>query len=352
MRFGLAFLVFLHHSLPLAAPSLYEPFRLNLGHIAVMVFYALSGFVIAEAVYLFYRDRPFSFLANRLLKLWPPYLAALGIAIACNGYVSHFGLWPGDDEFLTYQKSSVELLSLGTMLYNVVYIFPIIVSTVLSAFQSLDIPHLKYMFLRVAPTLQVEWFFYYIAFGATWLLYNVTKKAGMAITVGCLAIYLISELLLGRDTIWSYVPMFLIGVGVAILPRLEIAKRIQLAAMAVLYAAAVAQFIRFLVPAYPVAWKLVNAAGFLIFIVAMHMLSSQALSNRLKSVDQWFGNMSYPFYLNHSMVLFLAAAFLTTRGGWFWLAAFSAAFTMSWIMMVIVERPLMIIRDRVRGKKL
>lgn len=96
-----------------------------------------------------------------------------------------------------------------------------------------------------------------------------------------------------------------------------------------------------------------NMAAFLVLLVAMHLLSRQSTDGRLvKKIDQWFGNLSYPFYLNHSGVLFLTTALFTARDGEFLFIASIAAFATSWMMMVIIERPLAIIRDRVRGRKL
>ena len=45
--------------------------------VAVLVFFALSGFVITEAVDSVYRNRPIPFLTNRLLRIVPHFLLAL-----------------------------------------------------------------------------------------------------------------------------------------------------------------------------------------------------------------------------------------------------------------------------------
>lgn len=348
LRFGLAFLVFLHHSLPLTASRTYQPSHIiNVGHMGVMVFYALSGFVISEAVYTFYRERPFSFIANRILKLWPPYLAALALALLVNLYASHSGMWPHDPEFLTYQKASPELLSAGTLTYNVLYTFPIVVSSLLSAFDAFSVGHMNYMFLRVAPTLQVEWVFYYVMFVASLLTFKLARGAGLAILVGALAMYLVSE-----KTIWSYTPLFLIGVGFASVHRLKLGEIFSILIILLLYILAGMQFWQFFGSQYLWEWKIVNMLGFLAFLAVIHILSRRSVDGPIKKIDQWFGNLSYPFYLNHSVVLFLAAAMSPARDGVFWCMTFFAAFMTSWAMMVLIEKPLIIIRDRVRGRKL
>ena len=47
------------------------------GSVAVLVFFALSGFVITEAVDSVYRGRPVPFLTNRLLRIVPHFLLAV-----------------------------------------------------------------------------------------------------------------------------------------------------------------------------------------------------------------------------------------------------------------------------------
>lgn len=41
------------------------------------MFFALSGFIVAEAAMTFYRDRPGNFIVNRVLRIYPSYVAAL-----------------------------------------------------------------------------------------------------------------------------------------------------------------------------------------------------------------------------------------------------------------------------------
>ena len=47
-------------------------YQLELGAVAVAVFFALSGFIVAEAVGTFYAGRPVAFLVNRTLRVVPP----------------------------------------------------------------------------------------------------------------------------------------------------------------------------------------------------------------------------------------------------------------------------------------
>jgi len=70
-RFVLAVSVVVSHSTGLEAPGSFLA-AMGIGNIAVMGFFVLSGFIIAEAASTFYRNRPAAFLANRFWRIAPP----------------------------------------------------------------------------------------------------------------------------------------------------------------------------------------------------------------------------------------------------------------------------------------
>ena len=89
LRLGLALLVVAQHFQHLLPEDQRTAFhRLGLGAVAVAVFFAISGFVVAEANAVFYPGRPGAFLANRLLRVVPPYFAALALSV-----LVHAALW-------------------------------------------------------------------------------------------------------------------------------------------------------------------------------------------------------------------------------------------------------------------
>lgn len=93
-RLALAFLVVLQHFAANAAPLgvLYDnivPYEL--GSLAVLVFFCLSGFVITEAVTRVYSDKPVAYLANRFLRIVPHFLVAIAIAVLIHAVFYHFG---------------------------------------------------------------------------------------------------------------------------------------------------------------------------------------------------------------------------------------------------------------------
>lgn len=55
--------------------------RLALGNVGVFMFFVLSGFVIFEALDIFYKDSIKRFLINRFLRIFPTYWASLAFAM-------------------------------------------------------------------------------------------------------------------------------------------------------------------------------------------------------------------------------------------------------------------------------
>ena len=74
----------------------------TVGDVAVVVFFALSGFVITEAVDAVYRVRPLPFLANRLLRIVPHFLLALVLTMLAHEFFRISGgvrLWRSQPSF-------------------------------------------------------------------------------------------------------------------------------------------------------------------------------------------------------------------------------------------------------------
>lgn len=77
-RLLLSLMVLVSHSSAFLPPVVGT---LALGNLGVFSFFVLSGFVIAEAMDVFYKGAPGRFLMNRMLKLYPAYLAATLLAL-------------------------------------------------------------------------------------------------------------------------------------------------------------------------------------------------------------------------------------------------------------------------------
>ena len=125
-RLFLAGLVVVQHVVANMAPigavyHLVLPYEL--GSLAVLVFFALSGFVITEAACRVYVGKPVPFMTNRLLRIVPHFLVALALAMAIDAAFDQAGtLRLSDREFPSLPPEHV--FDLRTVLGNVVGFLP------------------------------------------------------------------------------------------------------------------------------------------------------------------------------------------------------------------------------------
>src|ERR1700748_2272948 len=103
-RLMLAVLVMVQHFgadlAPAPLASFLAPY--GFGSVAVLIFFALSGFVITEAVDSVYRTRPAAFLSNRLLRIVPHFLLAVILAMLAHEFFRLAGgvrLWRSQPSF-------------------------------------------------------------------------------------------------------------------------------------------------------------------------------------------------------------------------------------------------------------
>ncbi len=85
-RLLLAGLVVFQHFTANAAPAWWHDRFIGLspGSAAVLVFFAMSGFVIGEAADRIYHARPGAFLFNRFLRIAPHFAIAMSASIALH----------------------------------------------------------------------------------------------------------------------------------------------------------------------------------------------------------------------------------------------------------------------------
>jgi peptidoglycan/LPS O-acetylase OafA/YrhL len=150
-RLILAAMVMLQHFVANAAPmgltlalQPYEP-----GSVAVLAFFCLSGFVIAEAADTVYRGRPGSFLVNRTLRVLPHFAVAMTLSIILQGYFVAEGT-------LRVQRFAdlppATIFAPGNILLNYVSILPCTTGLV------------GYKFIPIAWAVRVEAIFYLVIF--------------------------------------------------------------------------------------------------------------------------------------------------------------------------------------------
>lgn len=311
MRLFLAVLVMLSHG-SFLLPSIdgWLPRDWVYGPVAVFVFFVISGFVITEAVLNFYDDKPVQFFVNRLLRLYPTYALALGIACIALLAVPK----------LHFPELSPGWADRQNLFANLFSIFPTVflMDWLLGVKSRVDL-------ISVNWALRVEFAFYMVVAAIIWLskyvrLFGLQKKAALRLLIMLfLGIHIYFFYLQngeGRIAFYSsYIPYFVMGVVWAL--RLSSNAEKHWAGIffsALILAAAQAAMYPALSIEAPVAASMVEMVHFppLILwsgLIGLLVLLSHYHATRgpLRKFDVWAGDLSYPVYLMHMPALYFVA---------------------------------------------
>jgi peptidoglycan/LPS O-acetylase OafA/YrhL len=333
-RFGLALLVVLQHFQHLLPPE-QRVFlsHMGFGAIAVCVFFAVSGFVVAEANATFYAGRPGAFLANRAVRLAPPYFATLALSVLVHAVLWNSGklvLWDYD---LTGSPLAPARLARGVL-------------GLMPGFS----PHRlgeDFEFIPFVWTLRLEVAFYIAA--ACAMAAAVKARAPWPVGAAMCAGLLVSALFLllaHRPGILSTAPMFLVGSALFLLDTRPGWRHGALLAVSVCVAAA--GFASWRQHGAPVLmWQLSVLAGLLALFAWLVTRDGD-----FRWLDKRLGNLSYPLYLNHYVVGILANSLI----GWLDWRVFAGACVAAVLLAMaaesVIDKPLRGLRDRIRARAL
>jgi peptidoglycan/LPS O-acetylase OafA/YrhL len=330
-RFMLAAMVLLQHGLlllPLSSRFIF--YRLELGAVAVTVFFALSGYVVAEAVTCFYAGRPLRFLANRVLRLVPLYSLALALAIGLDGWFYARG----------------HLVTLDAPLQGPPWDAKVILGGLLDIVPGMAAHRLSgqsFSFIPFAWTLRVECAFYLAA-----SLVCVLPQRRPSLTWACGLTYALFSIFLWRHAQLPQqllcIPFFAFGVCAY---RMEQGSRG--AAAANLLAMSICAAIAFTFWAQRGHPDIAVQLPLLGLLLATLVWLGRHSAPRLARLDKQLGALSYPLYIGHGVIL-TAMVNITAQRSWQLYAvgmALSLGFAMA--LHAAVERPLRKIRARVRG---
>ncbi len=342
LRFALALLVLVQHGLVLLAWENRNFFyNMELGILSVFTFFAISGFIVAEANATFYADRPYAFLANRVLRLVPPYLAALILVVIVEGAFYLMGRPVSLDAPLTISPISPRALLSGVL-------------DIVPGFQPKYLLKQDFSPVPFAWTLRIEFLFYILAFVTYLAMMKLRGSMGRAIPYVMLGIgYALFGVFLRRNghvpEQLGLIPFFLFGLGVFFVwqkPNRFTFSHLVVAAVCVLLALPHIKERGHPVLAYqlPVLIVLLSSFTVLAFV--------RRVPERFKALDKRLGELSYPLYINHGTILLLLLG--VTGGSSFVAYAFAIPLSigLAAIMNKIVETPLRGIRDRLRGRSL
>ena len=338
-RFMLALMVLLQHSLLLLPPERKNLFyTLELGAVAVTCFFALSGFIVGEAMCSFYAGRPFAFLGNRILRVVPPYLLALCLAICVQSALFAAGrLVPLDarPDGAPWQPRII----LAAM------------CEIVPGLPAWRISGQTFSFVPFAWTLRIEFAFYALAFATCWAMNRLAAGARVALAraLAAAAVLLFGLFLMRHGAGPKQVlciPFFAFGLGCFALERHRAALD-----WAVLLAIGVAVPLAFTywgqrghpAIAYQIPWLCTLLAGFLA------LSRVRTVPAKLRRLDRHLGDLSYPLYIGHGIALVLLASLVAARGWLPYAACVACSIGLAICLRAVAEKPFEHLRNRLRG---
>ncbi len=348
-RLLLAMLVVIqHYGTTVAPPALVpELLPLEVGSVAVLIFFVLSGFVIAEAVDRSYAEKPLAFLANRLLRIMPVFVLCTTLSIVAHYLVFLSGL-PIVGVLPTTPAPEV-IFSTKNIIANFVAVLPPLN----------DVIESDHNFLPVIWALRTEMLFYLCVF----LSLLVTRRlAGVlaakrrrkdAYLITLLACYgtgmaaAVAAVAGWAPPIFGFFPYFAGGYA------LYLCYRGVAGAAAFLAASLGMVLVHFtsLAPVHPV-YGYVRAQQPQLALLITLMLTLAVLAAfrmRTSRTDRGLGDLTYPLYLVHPIPLVVLLA-RPDFHGWIGLIAGCAASLLVAAVVTGLLDPLVgRIRERVRG---
>lgn len=344
-RLLLAGLVVLQHFTANAAPAWWHDrfTGLSPGSAAVLVFFAMSGFVIGEAVDRIYHARPGAFLFNRFLRIAPHFAIAMLASVALHYVLLRAGT-------LSIERGEVPPSALvgafapGAVLTNVLGFLPIPLRR-----------WAPYDFLNVAWAVRIEVAFY-LAVGASLVAARWVAAprrvllASMAAGACLLALGASLGLLPGKVGLVAY-----FAFGWSLYGAIQGSKWATLFAFGCC-AAMARSFVAHPTYTLPDGIEANYAADFGLavgLLIAMVLLARATLAKgRSRNVDQALGAVTFPLYVYHMNVLVLVASVpraYTMEG---YAAGMALSFAVAWLMHQGVDPLVDRLRDRVRGERL
>jgi peptidoglycan/LPS O-acetylase OafA/YrhL len=322
---------------PAALAVTLAPFAL--GNVAVLVFFALSGFVITEAVDSVYRNRPGSFLTNRLLRIVPHFVLAVALAMLAHEFFRLAGgvrLWRSQPSFPD------DAFNLPNMVMNLLAVLP------------MGKRMIQYDFLTIPWAIRVEMAFYVAMAGCILVGRRLPWARGYAVTASVVSLLLL-PLVWCAGIRWQglmYLPYFAFGGALYFATSgSRTGRLIALISVPLM----LWQFVEDQLHIVPIQGIPLSLTGNLItLLILLSMMAALAFApiSKGRNVDRALGNLTYPLYLYHEVVLIVV---LTLTTGYSYLTVAIAvvlSFVTAAAMMALVDPAVTRYRDRVRGRAL
>jgi peptidoglycan/LPS O-acetylase OafA/YrhL len=330
LRFYLAFAVFLGHGL--AHESLFPSYQgLGFQTSGVAVFFVVSGYVVLSAFFHFYHGAAAKFLANRFLRIFPPFWAIYTATI--------FVFWLVDPDMIAKTMTLTEYLGNMTL--------------VLSYLQISSLKHISQ-----AWTLVVEVQFYIASIAIFTLLSQRLTKIPMIISYLAICVVAYGFVLAtdGHNRFYGgaqFTPYFALGAAIYCHHQNIFSKKISWL-MIVFFTALSAHEYDFYIGTIwrENPFRLIASLIFIGPVVAFIFLAGRVLDGPYMKIDRWAGDLTYHLYLCHLAVFTVLNILGYYNGLSGLLIAFVIAISVSFISFYLTDKPIRALRSKLRGRTL
>lgn len=328
LRFLLAALVLTGHGLATMLPGI---LGLGLETSGVAVFFVVSGYVIVSAHDTFYRGAVGRFLVNRFLRIFPPFWVLYLLALAAFAVV---------DGTRFHQIMSIREFA-GTF------------SLIGGLFAVSDLRYVSHVW-----SVAVEIQFYLAAATLFWAVDRGQAERFLVpvLLVAALAGYALVVATDGYHRFYGglqYAPFFALGAAVYATRQRLMPRALGWAVIALCFALSLSIYDHYIGevwvtnPYRPAALTLFAALSAL-----FGWLAFRRCEGRVAIMDKKLGDLTYPLYLCHYPVLGVLSL-SGLMGGLESMPLFVAvSLGMSWLLLLLSDRPIHFLRDRVRGRPL
>ncbi|KAA2236923.1 acyltransferase family protein [Salinarimonas soli] len=335
-RTFLALLVIVQHGHHVA-PAGWVLGRFGSGTLAVIAFFSLSGFVITEAAVRFYSNRPWAFIANRGLRIVPQYVLAVLLSMAAILICSKISpeIFPNG----LVGNTSEQIFSPYNIMMNIINIFPGVRA---------EPPFVPYSW-----ALRVEITFYILLMAGIWLNVLAPNNGIKIFGTTILAVFMLYILGIG-PSISQYIPIFAFG---AVLYRVvaapSVASYLTLGALLSVsfYICIAVTLPEALAQPFTIGERSIHLLIFFGLMLAPWWLATCRVGPAIAHLDRRIGDLSFPIYLQQYAILVFAKTFMPVSYTTF-IFVVIAAIILAWCSDAVVEAPLRILRDRIRGRSL
>jgi peptidoglycan/LPS O-acetylase OafA/YrhL len=346
-RLLLAALVVLQHFWANLAPeeltAALQPFEI--GSIAVLVFFCLSGFVILEAADRIYQDMPGAFFANRLMRIVPHFVLAIAFAIVLCAFFYKFG--------------GLRVSRDVTFIGGVAFAAKNIVMNLLG-FLPWSNRWMNYSYIEITWAIRVEMLFY-VVIAAALLVSHLGRRTrikhlSLLAATSCIGIPFVLLFLLAMagkaPAMFQLAPYFIFGCSLY-----AISRQGTPAAYAVMALSILGMAWEFLArpPYHPTVGfeRAAHAQSAILALLLMAMvILSYAKTSKWIRADRFLGDLTYPLYVWHMNVMTLLLSITIGYSYTILYLGLAASLVVAWATHKAIDPLSVSLRDFIRGRSL